>query len=129
MHRVPDRRVGEGAAAAAAVTSGSPRWREAAWGGRARRAGGRGRRPSRPLRSRCCWSPGRWGSTARRARPGPGTPGGGRGQRSEVTIDGCWIVGKPDSRLWRSWTAPGRGPPPAAGRWAAARGRRASTPS
>lgn len=54
--------------------SGSPRCWGAAWEDRARRAASRGRRPSRLLRSRCCWSPDRWGSTAQRARPGPGTP-------------------------------------------------------
>lgn len=59
--------------------SGSSRSRGAAWEDRARLAASRGRRPSRLPRSRCCWSPDRWGSTARRAPPGPGTPvrGGG----------------------------------------------------
>lgn len=64
----------------AAVTSVSPRYWGAAWEDRAHRAASRGRRPSRLRRSRCCWSPDRWGSTAQRARPGPGTPvGGGEG--------------------------------------------------
>jgi len=50
------------------------RYWEAVWEDRAPRAAARGRTPSRPPRSRCCWSPGRWASTARRAPPGPGTP-------------------------------------------------------
>lgn len=72
----------------AGVTSVSPRYWEAAWEDRARRAAGRGRRPSRLRRSRCCWSPDRWGSTAQRARPGPGTPvrGGGGGVRAQLTL-------------------------------------------
>lgn len=83
--------------------SESPRCWGAAWEDRARQAASRGRRPSRLLRSRCCWSPGRWGSTAQRARPGPGTPvgeGGGRevraggrdsNPRHETTVE-LWVI-------------------------------------
>lgn len=73
-----------GVSGGAAVTSVSPRYWGAAWEDRAHRAASRGRRPSRLRRSRCCWSPDRWESTAQRARPGPGTPV--RGVRAGVIL-------------------------------------------
>lgn len=88
-----------------AFMSLSPRCWGAVWEDRARQAAGRGRKPSRLLKSRCCWSPDRWASTARRAPPGPGT------------------------HRWRSLIKPGRDLLPAVWRLVSATAPHASTPS